>query len=476
VTDHEPQPNDAGRRSAAAAFAALVAVIALALIAAIGTGALGLGGAGQASQPPTGQAPFPPPDPVPWQDIQWVRLEDQAGVLGGPLGQRIDRIVAGGPGFVAIGATSEGQPGAETSRGTIWLSDTGERWARHVLRGGVAPGDDASLYQVAAGPKGIVVMGNICCSSEQAAAWWSEDGSAWERVQLPQGAAPPPGVYDVAAGPDGFVAVGISGQSMAIWTSPDGRDWTAVDEKAAGLVRGSFGSVVRDDRGWLAIGVRDDRRTHEGAVWRSPDLASWRAISDAPPLAGPEEIELGTVHRFAGGYLLVGNLGTHEERVRCEQLLGHAEGRLALSSDLALSCGWGVTTHWWSADGEGWQLLPPVAQAAGAPPLPLGPGGRGLIYRWPIRPGGPGLVTIGYEAVDPEAAGDVRAVWVTPDGRTWIPVGAAPQFPPEASVADMVVVGRQIIAVGSTWSPEAAAQPGAGTGEDGAIWIGTVLP
>ena len=287
--------------------------------------------------------------------------------------------------------------------------------------------------------------------------------SRWARSSL---------VSDLAAGPDGFVAVGAVGERMASFASQDGRTWSRVEAAGAGFPKGSLTSVVRDDAGWMAVGVRDDRPTHDGAVYRSADLSTWEPIADEAPLSGPDEVELFDVHPFAGGYLLIGNLGTHQERLNCEQILGRGDGRLASEEIEALSCGWGITTHWWSPDGVSWRELPPVSPKPGGPPLPLRPDGRGLVDRSPIRTGGPGLVTIGYERAGPNEV-DSRAVWVTADGSTWNPVGPPRQLPRDASINDMIVSGRSIVLVGSTWSEEAAA---AGIGEDGAVWIGTVQP
>ena len=268
-----------------------------------------------------------------------------------------------------------------------------------------------------------MALGGVCCTIEQSIGWWSADGIAWEVVPLPIEMGPRSLVSDIAAGPDGFIAVGAVEETMASFASEDGR-MARVEAAGAGFPKGSLTSVVRDGAGWLAVGVRDDRPTHDGVVYRSADLSSWELIADERPLAGPDEVELFDIHPFAGGYLLIGNLGTHEERLNCEQLLGRADGRLASGEIEALSCGWGVTTHWWSPDGESWRELPPVSQKPGGPPLPVRPDGRSLLDRSPIRTGGPGLVAIGYETAGPNEL-DPRALWVTADGRHVEPGRAA---------------------------------------------------
>jgi hypothetical protein len=261
---------------------------------------------------------------------------------------------------------------------------------------------------------------------------------------------------------------------MAIWTSADGRSWKAVDLAETGVAGSMLSSIRRTDHGWLAVGVRINGQTIDGAVWRSTDLHSWQPIPDGPVLAGPEEIDLAAVHAFAGGYLAIGITGKHEDRLNCEGVGGDG-GRVAMVGDLGLICGWGRRVEWWSADGVTWQLLPRTMDQAGDPLGPARPDGRGLMDYGPVRAGGPGLVTIGYDFAGRLGSEDIRGIWTTADGRFWNPVGVASQFPPDATVTDMSIVGRRIVAVGYATTPLRNG-PDQGSREDAAAWIGTVLP
>jgi hypothetical protein len=453
--------------------------LALTLAGIFALAALTLWGRGT-TPPPASRDPnavVPPADPLAWADLAWAQVPDADNSMSGVLSQAIDRVVVAPGGLVAAGSTSIGVPGSETNVATVWISETGEAWRAIAIDPGGAPGDTAAIQALAAGPAGIVAWGDVCCTRQTGAIWWSADGVAWQRTPLPAGFGQDAFVSRLAAGPDGFVAVGEAGGRMAIWASRDGRAWSAVHPDAGNFIAGTMSAVARDDDGWIAVGWRGDRPTHDGVVWRSTDLATWHIVTDEAPLSGPDEVELFDISPFAGGYLLVGNLGTQDERRRCEQLTGFGDGQFATAGRVALSCGWGVQTHWRSPDGRHWQLLPPIVPQPGAGPLPvIRPDGRGLVDRGPIRAGGPGLVTIGYEIGALDGRGDVKAVWTTADGRTWEPVGRAPQFGPDTSVADIAVVGRRIIAVGSTFMPGDANDPNAGDGQDGAVWIGTVLP
>ena len=466
----DPQPRRASTLRVAAIFAmAILLTGAVAFLVARG--------ASDSPPPSPGSAAIvPPADPMPWEDVTWARVPDDGHAMSGPLGQWIDSIVVGPRGgLIAEGMTSVGVPGSERNLGTIWISETGQTWRPIVLDAGGRPGDTATVNALAAGPRGAVAWGSVCCGIERPAAWWSADGGVWERVPLGDDFGRDAGVAQVAAGPDGFAAVGMNGDKAAIWTSPDGRSWTPVDAVRAGLVKGSVNSIARDDRGWIAVGTRNDRPSHDGAIWRSRDLDSWRLVGDQAPLKGPEEVEPWEIVPFAGGYLLTGNFGSHDDRLQCEQQQGLGDGQVAATGRLLeVDCGWGTESHWWSADGERWQLLPPLHEQPGQPPLPVTRAdGRGLLGWGPIRAGGPGLVTIGYEIAGRNGPNDVTAIWTSSDGRTWEPVGRAPQFPAGTYPSSMAVVGRQVVAVGYADDPNPQNQ---GSTQDGVVFIGTILP
>jgi hypothetical protein len=403
----------------------------------------------------------PAADLVPWRDVVWQRIADPAGILGGPLNQSISSIVGGGPGLVAIGDDARGDESAQTSFGAVWLSVTGADWREVELSAGVRPGDSASAQHVVSGPSGLVIAGSVCCTEERAAMWWSADGIRWERVSLPEGADPTGYVQDIAAGPDGYVAVGLTADRGAIWTSLDGRTWSAADPKAADLLPGIINGVARSGDGWIAVGRIDSRPTHDGGIWTSRDLEHWRRLPDALPLAGDDEVELYRPVPFAGGVIVVGGQGTAEDRRRCENL---GRAHLAAAGDqLALVCGWQFETHFLSSDGLAWERLPDLWPRMPQPlPDPLPP--RRLISWQTMTAGGPGLVVVDAELIGRSDSSNTSALWTSADGRTWSRVGNADQLPPNESPTSVAVVGRTVVAAGQ------------GQFGDGAVWIGTVVP
>ena len=193
--------------------------------------------------------------------------------------------------------------------------------------------------------------------------------------------------------PTGWVAVGTSAGRAAIWTSADARTWRAVDLGPAGFGKGSVADIVIAGDRLIAVGTIDDAAgTHDGGVWVSPDGIEWSRVAAADPtITGPDETEPWRVVPFAAGLFMIGNHGPHEERVRCENLLG---GMASLADtpppETALSCGWGREHHWLSADASAWLRLPPRDPLPGQP-APAGV--RPNEFRL-VGAGGPGIVNL----------------------------------------------------------------------------------
>jgi hypothetical protein len=110
---------------------------------------------------------------------------------------------------------------------------------------------------------------------------------AFTRARLPDA---PPGstLTDVVVGGPGFIAVGSAMDptdgtpTPQIWTSPDGRSWTAAalsGDAAQGQIRG----IAAVDGGFLAVG--GICCPDQGLVWRSPDGFAWTRDPAAPQLA-----------------------------------------------------------------------------------------------------------------------------------------------------------------------------------------------
>ena len=124
----------------------------------------------------------------------------------------------------------------------IGRSNDGRTWDPAVVSVPIATGyfppssgPLAGMDDVAAGPDGFVAVGFGSVRGDRAVqgtAWWSADGRAWDAVRLGAGARP----SAVFRAPDRWLIGGViyrdEGPIGAIWNSSDGRTWTLVPEAA----------------------------------------------------------------------------------------------------------------------------------------------------------------------------------------------------------------------------------------------------
>ena len=140
----------------------------------------------------------------------------------------------------------------------------------------------ASMNAVAAGPGGFVAVGMECLGTYpacavRAVAWTSPDGLAWDRADLPSRAEERADlvVYDGAD----YVASVRAGPVAVLWTSSDGAAWRRMPDVPA-----FAGAEIR---GMARIG---DRRVAVGlsgtgfALWTSTDGLSWESVGGMPKL------------------------------------------------------------------------------------------------------------------------------------------------------------------------------------------------
>nr|MBA2300107.1 hypothetical protein [Chloroflexota bacterium] len=176
----------------------------------------------------------PAADPIPWTGVTWDPIPT-TGIETRP-GQGVRGLVHVGDLLVARGQAQDprpqGNPDHLTDVAVVWLSHDGANWDISPIVAGVPPNSVSEITAVAAGPLGVVASGGVCCRVEAPAIWWSADGRSWE-LSTVAGLARGSYVQGLAAGPDGFVAIGVVGERGAIWTSPDGRTWSEVDPDEA---------------------------------------------------------------------------------------------------------------------------------------------------------------------------------------------------------------------------------------------------
>jgi len=144
-------------------------------------------------------------------------------------------IVRGGPGYVAVGGAPDAKP-TNPGHAVIWTSSNGTAWTRvpdapifHAT-GGINSGLQVSASAIATDGSHLVAVGEGASQDlTTAVAWWSDDGRTWQRAtgeRFPTGQ-----LFQVSSVPDGFLAVGPSGQDSClggIWSSPDGKAWSCI--------------------------------------------------------------------------------------------------------------------------------------------------------------------------------------------------------------------------------------------------------
>lgn len=246
-------------------------------------------------------------------DGQAWRRVDETPAVGQPddgtvYGMR--DVVVGGPGLVAVGATTydEGAPSAAM----VWTSPGGRRWKEVEVD---YPGTGTWMNAVTTLPDGsLVAVGGVRDGEVvRAAVWMSANGRKWRRIAAGRefdagdtspiaNGRPVPGMSDVAWVLGQLVAVGSSCDATArcegvAWTSVDGSSWTLLEPSPFGPGRPV--AIAGDDE--LAIVVGSDL---EGkAVWRSVDGETWER--DMLESAGPDS-ELLAVVRSEGGWIAGG--------------------------------------------------------------------------------------------------------------------------------------------------------------------------
>jgi hypothetical protein len=216
--------------------------------------------------------------------VAWERVPDPAGAFTGPGNQRMEAVVAGGPGLVAVGFESRDPVGMNLgAQAAIWTSRDGYTWERASLDGASVGPLGTMLHAAAVGESGLVAVGRDISmyvgapipenpgpaeffavptepgdpakqrSYESAAVWVSSDGVSWERVSP----------YDPVFGgmpeshPDAYSIDGGPIRMLSIWLSTDGYTWSRVDDgdPVWGEWRGEGRDLAVDGGRVVSVGV-----------------------------------------------------------------------------------------------------------------------------------------------------------------------------------------------------------------------------
>jgi hypothetical protein len=264
----------------------------------------------------------------------WRRVSDGPWSLVSSLDQ-----VSAAPDLAGLSAVTHGPHGwlAVGPGPLVLTSADGTKWqpARtitHNLAG-------VSAVQAASGPHGYVITGTVAGPGGAFSrdVWWSPDLVTWTKARDVNETGGSNRVLAVAAGPSGFVSAGSRENLPVVWTSSDGRTWTAVSTPLpAGATGGVIQQVAVNGSHAVALGQQSTAQGVQPLAERSADGGrTWQPVPFTAPGPG---VSFTALTASGGGF-------TAAARFRS------AGGTMAAAV-------------WTSADGTNW-TQPPVSGLTG---------------------------------------------------------------------------------------------------------------
>lgn len=360
--------------------------------------------------PTASNSPSTVPSPTPEAGLTWTRVPDAPAlhVVGVGVGNGMRGVVAGGPGFVAVGAGYEN----DASFAAAWTSVDGVTWERvpHT-----SDFDGMGMFAVEAGGPGFVAVGGGCCP-DRAAVWTSGDGRSWARVPSSP-SFDNASIHNVVRWERGLLAIGCEAFTECAGTllmaSPDGLTWNRIP--AAAFHDALISDAAAGGPGLVAVGFRcppgggiaGDCQARP-AVWVSGDGVSWSDV----PLNDAASGYLGAVASGAAGFVAFGDE----------------------SQGLPRS----VVTLRTSPDGLAWARVPTPDVFAGARVSA-------------VRAVGEAFFALGQRGGEEP----IPTIWRSVDGLDWtIVLEGSPAD--TGSLSDLATDGTRLVAVGETY-PSAGA-------------------
>jgi hypothetical protein len=362
----------------------------------VGVWSVPIGGMPAAPPPPT-PAPTPaiPSSPPAEGTSVWTPVTlpslPQSGTCGGsggglsalPGGGFIDFVPAGCDRIVVLTSTD----------GTTWAQ------AGKVTGLGLASitgpvGFDGQQY-VALGDEG---GGQFYGSQSNGAAWVSADLRHWTKAPV-QDAFGGAEFAGIAAGPNGFVAIGFDQGGQSVWSSHDGLHWTVVtDERVFPRDYTHLTGILYSSHGYVMVGSINQ----EAASWTSVDGRAWTVHA---PLTDGSGVVLQGIAEGTAGFVSLGSGGPEVE-------VTPGDFRAPVAS-------------WASSDGATWRPGPSSPALFGAHASIVG------------APGG--FVAAGTVGHDP-----VARLWTSTNGTDWVQVAGVDL----AEIGQLVSDGDHVLAAG----------------------------
>ncbi len=237
-------------------------------------------------------APVLEPEEIVYPELTWSRID--SATPGSDGRQTMESVIHDGERFVAVGSEETDTGG----RAAVWMSSDGIDWSR--VDNDESAFGGAGMADVVAGGPGYVAVGTAWSEpfgSAHGVVWTSVDGEIWSRSDrdLLESVVPFSGVYSVIAGGPGLVAVGWDFDTetfegnAAVWTSSDGFSWDRVADPDGIFSRALMSDIVAYEGGYVATGSGRGQlfvgtRGCTGgdicpaAAWTSPDAVTWTRV------------------------------------------------------------------------------------------------------------------------------------------------------------------------------------------------------
>jgi hypothetical protein len=229
----------------------------------------------------------------------WSLVTSLAQVSTGQGLRTLTGVTHGPAGWLAVGA-----PGP-----VMFTSANATTWQP----AGAAAGDLAGAIAVAAaaGPAGYVIAGKLATpgGGPVASVWWSPDLTSWTTAHGVNDVSGPSQVLAIAAGAHGFVLAGSHDGEPAVWTSANGRSWTAIVLPApAGTSDGVLQQVAINGNHVAALGrVMTAAGSVPFAEVSADGGSSWTQVPFSAP--GPA-VAFTALTADAGGFTAAAQFGS----------------------------------------------------------------------------------------------------------------------------------------------------------------------
>ena len=234
----------------------------------------------------------------------WRRVSDGPWALVSQLPQ-----VSADPDLAGLSAVTHGPHGwLAAGPGLVLTSTNGTSWrpARsitHDLAG-------VSAVQAASDLGGYVIAGTVAGAGgvPSRVTWWSPDLTSWTKADDVNETSGSNQVLAVAAGPPGFVSAGSHDNRPVVWTTRDGRSWTAVNPQLpAGASAGVIQQVAVHGSHIVALGQQITTAGVQPLAERSADGGlTWQQVPFSAPGPG---ISFTALTAGAGGFTAAAQFG-----------------------------------------------------------------------------------------------------------------------------------------------------------------------